>query len=232
MALREPGPEPRLFRSSGTGDGDGDLDDDFESTAGAAVTVRDEDLTESPSSSSGADGAVAVDVAEDDCCAADPCGFVVARARPNTDAAVNTTPRAVDQASTKLAALARTKHTAHTTGTEEREPRRSHHHMDGPTAAAPSTTSEQRRGCPSAVVVARTFLGAPSAMGATRCAVALGGSRVSRSDENAGDGEHKRTTLRAVLSRRERSEDLTARITPTGMDCELTVREVSQSWRF
>lgn len=104
----------------------------------------------------------------------------MARARPNTDAAVNTTPIAVDQASTKLAALARTKHTAHTTGTEEREPRISHHHMDGPTAA-PSITSEQRRGCPSAAVVARTFLGATSAMAVTGRAVALGRSRVSRS---------------------------------------------------
>lgn len=73
MALRDPGPEPLLFCSSRTGDGD--LDGDFESSDGGSttVTVRDEDLTESPpsSSSSGSVGeVVAVDVvAEDD----DPC---------------------------------------------------------------------------------------------------------------------------------------------------------------
>ncbi|KAL3209266.1 hypothetical protein MRX96_009260 [Rhipicephalus microplus] len=71
---------------------------------------------------------------------------LVASARPNTEATVNKTPNTVDHASTTLTALARTRHTTHAAGTDDRQPRKSHHHMDGPTAAAPRTTSEQRRG--------------------------------------------------------------------------------------
>lgn len=187
VALRDPGPDPRPpFCSSGTGDGDGDGEGDGISIEGLPATVA---------------------VGDDFNAAASPLSVVVtevvtarllfglvASARTNTEATVKMMPSAGDQARTMLAALASTRHTAHTAGTEDREPRRSHH-MDGPTAAAPRTTSEQRRGLPS-VVVARPLDGTygPSAVLArrpfSRCgrgpAVALRGSSVTRLPRSVG----------------------------------------------
>lgn len=186
VALRDPGPDPRPpFCSSGTGDGDGDGEDDGISTEGLATVTAGDDFNEAASSLS---------VVVTEVVTARLLFGLVASARPNTEATVKTMPSAGDQARTMLAALASTRHTAHTAGTDDKDPRRSHH-MDGPTAAAPRTTSEQRRGLPS-VVVARPLDGThgPSAVLArrafSRCgrgpAVALRDSSVTRLPRSLG----------------------------------------------
>lgn len=179
VALRDPGPDPRPpFCSSGTGDGDGDGEDDGISTEGLATVAAGDDFNAAASPLS---------VVVTEVVTACLLFGLVASARTNTEATVKTMPSAGDQASTMLAALARTRHTAHTAGMDDKDPRRSHH-MDGPTAAAPRTTSEQRRGLPS-VVVAKPLDGThgPSAVLASRAlsrcgrgpAVALKGSSVT-----------------------------------------------------
>lgn len=176
VALRDPGPDPRLpLGSSGMGDGDGDFEDDGISTGGAATAAAGDDFNAASALSAVVTAVVTARVLLG----------LVASARPNTEATVKRMPSAGDQARTMLAALASTRHTAHTAGTDDNDPRRSHH-MDGPTAA-PRTTSEQRRGRPS-VVVARPLDGThgPSAVLARRtfsraqgCGRALGGSSVT-----------------------------------------------------